>query len=162
MSRISSLVFVPLLFWAQWASADVFKCVGADGKTSYSAAPCATEGAKEVRVPIVAAPTPDVAAPHNDWAAANAAANARGMAANTQRPSLGGMFPFKLGQGAKSAKSDKQIVAECESTHGINCNSAQEIGQRRDQLHVRTQEEMDRQAVIGARRRREQQLEDTR
>ncbi len=155
---------------SQPSFAEIYKCTAADGKTSYSEAPCTASGAKESQINIApAAPADAVSAPSPDWKAINAAANARGQAA--MAPKAGASLyasasPLGWGKpqkGSAPAKSNQQIVAECEANHGSQCNSAREINQRRmDQRTLTPQEEKAQKDAVAARRYREQQEQDAR
>ena len=170
VSRISAWALASvLLLWAQAALAEVYKCTGADGKTSYSEAPCAGAGAKEVQVNITPAAPADAASSRGtDWKAQNAAANGRGMAAMapTQRSGYPTFLPGMLGKSAKggnTTKTAQQLVAECEANHGSRCNSAQEINQRRlEQRTLTPEEEKTRNEAVAARRWREREEQEAR
>lgn len=77
ISPATASLLVPLIFLSPWAHADVFKCTGSDGKTSYSSTPCMAADAKETVVPIVIPPAGAKPPPGRDWAAENASINAR-------------------------------------------------------------------------------------
>lgn len=147
---ITLLILVPLLFSPLPASAEVFKCTTAEGKTSYSETPCTAAGAKEVLVPIVAGPigTP---AQGKDWAAENAAANARVKA--TEAATAAARASGSAQKASTPAKSRQQIIAECEANHGANCSSAEEIARRQSEDRTLTpdEEEARRGAVAGRR-----------
>ncbi len=144
VSPIALLILGPLLFSPQWAAAEVFKCTGADGKTSYSQSPCTAVDAKEVVVPIQKAPPSN--GPVRNWAAENAAANARvqaaadAAAANAQKASA-----------SAPAKSTQQGIAECEANHGVNCSSAEEIAKREASARPPTPEEALQRAAAARR-----------
>lgn len=125
----SLLLVVPLVCWTQLATAEVFKCTGTDGKTSYSESPCTAQGATEVRVPIVASTARVASGPGNSRVAKSAAVSASAASAPQRNAASA---PARVAQKASApAKSDQQIVAECEANHGTNCSSADEIAQRR-------------------------------
>lgn len=136
VSRFILWAIVPLVFAPQMAMADVFKCTTADGKTSYSAAPCTAAGAKEVVVPIVAAP-PGTRSQGKDWAAENAAVNARVRAADEAAATRNAQ------RASAPAKSPQDIAAECEANHGVNCSSDKEIATRESNDRALTQDEAD-------------------
>lgn len=130
-SPITLSILGSLLFSPHWAGATVFRCTGADGKTSYSQSPCAAADAKEVVVPITA-PPPGAGAKGRDWAAENAAANARvraseaaAAAAYAQKASAPAPTPTPT-----PTKSTQQGIAECEANRGVDCGSAEEIARR--------------------------------
>jgi hypothetical protein len=134
VSRLILLALIPLMFWPQMAMAEVFKCTTADGKTSYSAAPCTAAGAREVVVPIMAAP-PGTPSQGRDWAAENAAVNARVRAADEAAATRNAQ------KASESAKSPQEIIAECEANHGVNCTSDKEIAKRESNDRALTPEE---------------------
>ena len=168
VSRTSILVFISALMWAHSAMADIYKCTGADGKTSYSEAPCSGAGTKEAQINAApAAPSDAASTPATDWKAINAAANARGQAAmtprNNSKVSINFMGRGTSQQGVASPKSNQQIIAECEANHGARCNTAQEINQRRmDDRTLSPTEEKARQEAVAARRYREQEQQEAR
>jgi len=152
------MVLVPILFGTEWAHAEVFKCTASDGKVSYSEKLCATEGTKEARVPIVVGPqgiTGGNAAKESGASSARASAPKGTVNANAQAPA-----PNAQGASAP-AKSDQQIIAECEANHGTNCSSEQEIAQRRMDERTLTPEELAAQhsAVAGREERKKREAE---
>ena len=134
-SPVHFLALVPLVFSTQLMAADIFKCTTADGKTSYSASPCAAEGAKEVVVPIVP-PPPASPGKVRDWADENAAGNARVKAAPASAAAA-----ENAQKASAPSKSAQQTVAECEANRGVDCNSAEEIARRQSDDRTLTEEE---------------------
>ena len=133
-SPISLFAVLPLAVLPHLAAAEVFKCTTADGKTSYSATPCTTVGAKEVVVPIVTGPM--ASPPQNrDWAAENAAINARVQAAEASRVEAAEQ------KASASAKTAEQITADCEANRGVDCSSEKEIGRRQADERTLTPDE---------------------
>ncbi len=155
---LSFLLVTPIACWTPLATAEIFKCTSADGKTNYSESPCTTAGAKEVRVPIVASP---VRAPLADSkgpaivdnvianAAMGASAPQRGAAASS---SSGAIAPTASAPG----KTRAQIVAECEARRGTNCNSEDEIARRRMEDRTLTPDELAAQKTAVAGRREQE------
>jgi hypothetical protein len=146
-SPFDSSILVPLgglllLMATPLAHAEVFKCTGADGKTSYSQSPCAAADAKEEVVPIQKGPISN--GPVRNWAAENAAANARVKAAADAAAS-------NAEKASASAKSTQQGIAECEANHGVNCSSAEEIAKREASSRTPTPEEALQRAAAGRR-----------
>jgi Domain of unknown function (DUF4124) len=143
MRVVSGLMCMAGLMAMQAASAQVFKCTGADGKTAYSQVPCTTPDAKEKRISIAAPPPIDTPAPQpKDWAAENAAADAR-TKANVPAPSANSgksSLPLKglRPQPAASGRTDQQIIADCQANHGARCTSAAEINYRRQEQRTPT------------------------
>ncbi|MBW8721715.1 MAG: DUF4124 domain-containing protein, partial [Polaromonas sp.] len=139
------------LLFTQPAAAQVYQCQDAGGKKVFSQTPCASQSAKDEKL-IMRAPgsaaavtttpadgTPvkgqpgvlygngGAAAAPKDWAAENAAANARAAAAGASAGGSRQVMPSALGGLRKStptpaSASDKQIIANCEATHGARCS----------------------------------------
>lgn len=117
------------------ASAQVFKCLGADGKASYSQSPCEKSDSKQQRLSITVAPPPDAnaapAAPAYTLSPGTSTTNATN--STTTSPDQGG--PVGLGRlrpaPAPGGPSNAQLIEECEKNRGTRCNTAAEINQRR-------------------------------
>lgn len=150
-SLISSLFLITISLSPQLAAAEIFKCIGADGRTSYSETPCAAAGAKEVRVPILAGPARAASAQGRNWAAENAAANERAAAALPR--DVASAPVANVQKAPASPRSTQQIVAECEADHGSNCSSQDEIARRRmDDRELTAEEAAARQSAVAGRR----------
>ena len=149
-SLISSLFVISISMSPRLAAAEIFKCIGADGRTSYSEAPCAAMGAKEVRVPILAGPGRAASAQGRNWAAENAAANERAAAAS--RRDVANASVGNVQNAPASPRSDRQIVAECEASRGSNCGSQDEIARRMDDREPTPDEAAARQSAVAGRR----------
>ncbi|MES3002315.1 MAG: DUF4124 domain-containing protein [Pseudomonadota bacterium] len=150
-SLISSLFLISISLSHRLASAEIFKCTGADGRTSYSDSPCAAAGAKEARVPIVAGPARAASAQGRNWAAENAAANERAAAAPPRDVASASVADVQ--KAPASPRSTREIVAECEASRGTNCSSQEEIARRRvDDRELTPEEAAARQSAVAGRR----------
>jgi hypothetical protein len=150
-SIISSLFLISICLSPQLAAAEIFKCIGADGRTSYSETPCAAAAAKEVRVPILAGPARAASAQGKNWAAENAAGNARAAAAPPQ--DVASAPVANVEKAPASPRSTQQIVAECEASRGSNCSSQDEIARRRmEDRELTSEEAAARQSAVAGRR----------
>ena len=127
------------------ASAQVYKCQGADGKVVYSQAPCPKADNKEQRVRIMASPPPDAdAAPVRPvpQVASNPApppAAPDNPPANQQNQQI---LVKKLPKAFEPAgPTTAEIIADCEKNRGTRCNTAAEINQRRMEQTPLTKEQ---------------------
>jgi len=148
ISPATLLLLAPLVLSTPMAFAEVFKCTTADGKTSYSAAPCTAADAKEEVVPIVARPV-NTPAQGKDWAAENAAINARVKA--SEAAAVEARATAAAQKASAPAKTAQQIAAECEANRGVDCSSAQEAAKRKADETVPTDEEARQRAAAGRR-----------
>ncbi len=158
MRMVSGLICMAGLMAVQAASAQVFKCTDADGKTAYSQAPCTAPTAKEKRISIAAPPPIDTPAPApKNWAAENAAANARARANSPPPPESKNKSDFRMGglrpEPTPTGPTDQQIIADCQANRGTRCTSAAEINYRRQEQRVPTAAE--RAALQEASRNRQ-------
>ena len=163
MRLISGLVVIAGLAGTPFASAQVFKCTEADGKTVYSQAPCSKADNKEKVVKLMAEPISDTpvhgTAPADIGttnAQTNSTANNKGNGGGQPLPPYGLMR--KPASSPGSSPSTQQIIAECEANHGARCSSAAEINYRRQEKRTPSaQEQATIQDAIRARREREEE-----
>jgi Domain of unknown function (DUF4124) len=127
----------------QPATAQVFKCQTADGKVTYSQAPCNAAGGKEQRVEIKA-PPPDT----TPAAKPNHVASTGVSAGSAQPAAFGGLRKSTEQRQPTTA----EIVADCEKNRGTRCNTAAEINQRRiEQTPLSREQQRDLQQARAAR-----------
>lgn len=129
--------------------AQVHKCIGPTGITSYSDIPCTAAGAEEqiltLKIPpaSISHTTGEKVPASENWKAQEEAFQTRWkerVAENTQGSKAGG----------RQRKSDKQISAECEANRGTKCDASYTIDNMREDQTPLTKEEQ--QAVINSRR----------
>lgn len=177
-SLVASLVS---LLFMQHAAAQVYQCLDSGGKKIFSQTPCAAQGGigeKLIMRPSVATvATPADSQPMilvpgvlygngsapRDWAAENAASNSRAAAADASRAASRqaapiGVVGLRKPAPASAGQTDRQVIANCEASHGARCNSAGEIAQRRmEQRELTAGEKQQQQNAVAARRQREQE-----
>ncbi len=157
MRLISGVWLLVGLVAAPLASAQVFKCTEADGKTVYSQAPCTKADNKEKVVKLMDRPLTDSTpseARSSHYQAPNAAPDLP--AKSFQSTPTDRLRKFQQTP-VNTGPTNQQLIAECEANKGARCSSAAEIAYRRQEQRTPTaQEQANIQAAIRARREREE------
>jgi len=136
------------------AYAQVYKCTAQNGKISFSGTPCATANQTEQMVNLKIKPS-SMPAPETDWAKENEAFKQRQRDRDMASYSAQNRQNVPAPGAGKNTAATKQMIANCEANHGIDCSKPNVVTQLQRENTPITQQEQ--QQAIAERRAMQEQ-----
>ncbi|MFZ6847484.1 DUF4124 domain-containing protein [Undibacterium sp. RuRC25W] len=155
----AGLVVLQSFVFIRDSQSQVYKCTTQNGKISFSDVPCAFAGQKEQTLQLKIKPTLSIAEP-KDWAKENEAFKQRQREREQTAQLQLNRQTSSSASNTKNPAYTKQLIANCEANHGMDCSNPNSVAQlQRQNIPLTTQE---LQQAIGERRAMQREAEEYR